>query len=62
MSIALKKVNANFLLEMARQGSVIYPREAVDTLKSEPIGTGPFTVSDSVRGDRIVLLKNKDYG
>ena len=61
VSIALKEVNANFLLEMARQGSVIYPREAVDTLKSAPIGTGPFTVADWVRGDRIMLAKNKDY-
>ena len=61
VSIALKEVNANFLLEMARQGSVIYPREAVDTLKSAPMGTGPFTVADWVRGDRIVLAKNKDY-
>jgi peptide/nickel transport system substrate-binding protein len=61
VSIALKEVNANFLLEMARQGSVIYPREAVDTLKSAPIGTGPFTVADWVRGDRVVLAKNKDY-
>ena len=61
VSIALKEVNANFLLEMARQGSVIYPREAVDTLKSAPMGTGPFTVADWVRGDRVVLAKNKDY-
>ena len=61
VSIALKEINANFLLEMARQGSVIYPREAVDTLKSAPMGTGPFTVADWVRGDRIVLAKNKDY-
>jgi peptide/nickel transport system substrate-binding protein len=61
VSIALKEVNANFLLEMARQGSVIYPREAVETLKSAPIGTGPFTVADWVRGDRVVLAKNKDY-
>jgi len=61
VSVALKEVNANFLLEMARQGSVIYPREAVETLKSAPMGTGPFTVADWVRGDRIVLAKNKDY-
>jgi peptide/nickel transport system substrate-binding protein len=40
---------------------VIYPREAVDTLKSAPIGTGPFTVQDWVRGDRIVLKKNPEY-
>jgi len=61
LTFALKTTNANFLLTMARQGSVIYPREAVDTLKSEPIGTGPYKVAEWVRGDRIVLAKNTDY-
>ncbi len=61
LTFALKTTNANFLLTMARQGSVIYPREAVDTLKSEPIGTGPYKVAEWVRGDRIVLAKNADY-
>ena len=40
VTFTLKAPTANFLLNMARQGSVIYPREAVDTLKSAPIGTG----------------------
>jgi peptide/nickel transport system substrate-binding protein len=61
ITIALKSITANFLLTLARQGSVIYPREAVDTLKSEPIGTGPYKVAEWVRGDRIVLAKNPDY-
>jgi peptide/nickel transport system substrate-binding protein len=61
ITITLREPNANFLLTMARQGSVIYPREAVDTLKSAPMGTGPFTLQDWVRGDRIVLRKNADY-
>jgi len=61
VSVTLKEVNANFLLEMARQGSVMYPREAVETLKTAPVGTGPYTVADWVRGDRIVLAKNRDY-
>jgi peptide/nickel transport system substrate-binding protein len=61
ITITLKNTTANFLLTMARQGSVIYPREAVDTLKSEPIGTGPYKVAEWVRGDRIVLVKNSDY-
>src|SRR3989449_7605686 len=61
MPFALKSTTANFLLNMARQGSVIYPREAVDTLKSEPIGTGPYKLAEWVRGDRIVLVKNPDY-
>ena len=45
VTVTLKKVDATFLYTMARQGSVIYPREAVDTLKSQPMGTGPFTVA-----------------
>jgi peptide/nickel transport system substrate-binding protein len=61
ITFSLKQLDANFLLNMARSGSVIYPREAVDTLKSAPIGTGPFRVSDWVRGDHIVLVKNADY-
>ncbi len=61
ITFALKSLNANFLLNLARQGSVIYPREAVDTLKSDPIGTGPFRLQEWVRGDRIVLVKNPEY-
>ena len=61
VSVSLKSPDAMFLWTVARQGSVIYPKEAVDTLKTQPIGTGPFTVSDWVRGDRIVLVRNKSY-
>ncbi len=61
ITFSLKSPNANFLLNLARQGSVIYPPEAVDTLKSAPLGTGPYRVGEWVRGDRIVLLKNPEY-
>ena len=61
ITFSLKRDSANFLLNMARQGSVMYPREAVDTLKSAPMGTGPYTVSEWVRGDRIVLTRNPHY-
>ncbi len=61
ITFVLKDTNPNFLLNMARQGSVIYPKEAVDTLKSAPVGTGPFVLDQWVRGDRITLRKNAQY-
>jgi peptide/nickel transport system substrate-binding protein len=59
--ITLKKVNAMFLYNLARQGSVVYPREAVEQQKSQPVGTGPFVLARWERGDRIVLKRNPDY-
>ena len=61
ITFSLKSPVANFLLNLARPGSVIYPREAVDTLRSAPVGTGPFTLADWVRGDRIVLKRYAEY-
>jgi peptide/nickel transport system substrate-binding protein len=55
VTVSLKSPHAAFLYNLARQGSVIYPREAVDTLKRAPVGTGPFTLAEWLRGDRIVL-------
>ena len=61
VTVTLKKLNAMFLYTLARQGSVIYPREAVEQLRSQPIGTGPFMLARWDRGDRIVLKRNSDY-
>lgn len=61
VTITLKKLNAMFLHNVARQGSVMYPREAVEQMKSQPIGTGPFGLARWDRGDRIVLKRNPDY-
>jgi peptide/nickel transport system substrate-binding protein len=61
VTISLGKPNAMFLYTLARQGSVMYPKEAVDQLKTQPVGTGPFTLARWDRGDRIVVRRNPDY-
>jgi peptide/nickel transport system substrate-binding protein len=61
VTITLKKLNAMFIHNLARQGSVMYPREAVEQQKSQPVGTGPFMLARWDRGDRIVLRRNPDY-
>src|SRR5260370_32957996 len=57
ISVTLKRTEANFLWTVPRQGSVIYPREAVEALKSAPLGTSPFTVCGWSTGHRIGPLR-----
>src|SRR5262245_51305322 len=61
VTITLKRINAMFIYNLARQGSVMYPREAVEQQKSQPIGTGPFILERWDRGDRIILKRNAEY-
>lgn len=57
----LKNPNSIFLFNLARPDSIIQHKQAVETLKTAPVGTGPFKFVEWVRGDRIVLAKFEKY-
>jgi len=57
----LKNPNSMFLFNLARPDSIIIHKQAADTLKTAPIGTGPFKFVEWVRGDRITLAKFDGY-
>lgn len=59
--LKLQKPDAMFTFNLARANSAIIAKEAVERLKSHPIGPGPFQFAEWGRGDRIVLTRFKDY-
>jgi peptide/nickel transport system substrate-binding protein len=59
--IQLQQPDAMFVFNLARANSAIIAKEAVERLKSQPIGTGPFQFAEWVRGDRITLTPFKEY-
>ena len=61
VKIRLKNVNSMFLFNLARPDSMIVNQQAMDKLKTEPIGTGPFKFVEWVRGDHITLAKFDGY-
>jgi peptide/nickel transport system substrate-binding protein len=61
VKFTLKKIDSNFIFNLARGDAVIVPRRAVDQLKSLPIGTGPFKLAGWKRGDSVTLVRNPYY-
>lgn len=57
----LKAAYAGFADLFSDRQARIVPRDKLDTLTSEPIGTGPFRFKSFKPGDRIELVKNPDY-
>ena len=61
VQITLDQPNGNFLFNLAWGDAVIVAPESIDDIANNPVGTGPFTFTDWVQGDRIELARNPDY-
>ena len=61
VKFTLKKIDSNFIFNLARGDAVIVPRQAIDQLKSLPIGTGPFKLAGWKRGESVTLVRNPYY-
>ncbi len=57
----LKAAYAGFADLFSDRQARIVPRDKLDTLASEPVGSGPFRFKSFKPGDRIELARNPDY-
>ncbi|MCF2869836.1 ABC transporter substrate-binding protein [Octadecabacter sp. G9-8] len=61
IAVTLAQPNGSFLFNMAWGDAVIVAPESIETIASNPIGTGAFTFTDWVQGDRLELTRNDAY-
>lgn len=61
LKITLRQPNGAFLFNLGWGDAAMVAPESAAGNKAKPVGTGPFTFSQWVQGDRIVLGKNPEY-
>jgi peptide/nickel transport system substrate-binding protein len=61
VKVTLSDPNGGFITNMAWGDAVIVAPESIATNTTNPIGTGPFTSTEWVKGDKIVISKNPNY-
>ena len=59
--VTLREADGRFAFNMAWGDAVIVAEESVGSIRTAPVGTGPFTVERWRKGDRIVLRRNPGY-
>ncbi len=60
-AVTLKRPTSTFLYDMAWGDAVMVAPKTAATNKTHPVGTGPFSFSRWVPGDRIELVRNPHY-
>jgi peptide/nickel transport system substrate-binding protein len=61
VQVTLSAPNGGFLTNMAWGDAVIVAPESVANAATAPVGTGPFTFTRWVQGDRIEIARNPNY-
>jgi len=61
VKVTLKEPNGNFLFNLAWGDAVIVAPESIDTITTNPVGTGAYNLGNWVQGDSITLNRNPDY-
>ncbi|SFI98555.1 ABC transporter substrate-binding protein [Jannaschia pohangensis] len=61
VTITLSAPNGNLGFNLAWGDAVIVAPESAETNATNPVGTGPFTFTDWVQGDRVELTRNPSY-
>ncbi|MBQ2261575.1 MAG: ABC transporter substrate-binding protein [Loktanella sp.] len=61
VQVTLAQPNGMFLFNLAWGDAVIVAPESIETIATNPIGTGPFTFTNWAQGDRIDMARNENY-
>ncbi|WP_095588391.1 ABC transporter substrate-binding protein [Actibacterium ureilyticum] len=61
VTVTLTAPDGAFPFKMAWGDAVIVAPESIDTAATNPVGTGPFTFTRWVQGDRVEIARNPDY-
>ena len=59
--ITLAQPDAAFLALLTEFGASIYPQEAEEQLSTQPIGTGPFVLTQWEPNNQLILTKFENY-
>ncbi|MFW8593974.1 ABC transporter substrate-binding protein [Cribrihabitans neustonicus] len=61
VKLTLDKPDGSLLFNLAWGDAVIVAPESIEGIKSNPVGTGAYSLQEWVQGDRITLARNPDY-
>lgn len=61
VTFTLKYPYAGFVDILGDRQAKVVPADAIATMATQPIGTGPFRFRSHTPGDRIVLVRHDDY-